>query len=308
MNNEKQKIAVKQIKAITNTGIIVNIILFVIKVVVGFLSGSAALVADGIHSLTDMTTDLIVLLGVHFGLKEPDQKHPYGHGRIETFSAGLIALLLAFVGLGMIYYAAADISKGNVEKVGVSVLIVAIISIVVKEILSRLTRKVAVKLHSSSLYANAWHHRSDALSSIVVVLGFISLKMGFEYGDRIATIGIGFMIILVAVQIISDCLSELTEGAIDKDTIGLIEKIIKANTSIKQWHKLRTRQVGREVFLDLHILVDPGLNITVAHDIAENLENALNDKITRPVNITVHIEPDTPELRKLNTQNNILRI
>jgi cation diffusion facilitator family transporter len=298
MHNNKQKIVDKQIKSVTNLGIVTNAALLAIKFFVGFLSGSIALIADGIHSLSDMATDLVVLLGVRFGSKGPDQSHPYGHGRAETFSAGFIALFLVFVGAAMIYYAGIDITKGNVTDFHVAVLIVATVSIVVKELLYKVTKRVAIKSHSPALYANAWHHRSDALSSVAVLIGFISLKAGFNYGDQIAAIAVGLMVILVGIRVIGDCLRELTEGAVDQGTIEHIENIINTNNQIRQWHKLRTRLVGREVFLDLHIVVDPDLNVTAAHKISENLENSLHQEITRPVNITVHIEPDMPELRK----------
>ncbi|MCK5473395.1 MAG: cation diffusion facilitator family transporter, partial [Planctomycetes bacterium] len=168
----------------------------------------------------------------------------------------------------------------------------------IKEILYRITKKVAISTHSTALYANAWHHKSDALSSIAVVIGYISLKLGFGHGDQLAAIMVGLMIIIVAVKILGDCLRELGESAVDKKTIENIKNIINENSAVRQWHKLRSRTVGREVFLDLHILVDPNLNITEAHEIAEQLENALHWKMARPVNIIIHIEPDIPQLRK----------
>ena len=262
------------------------------------MAGSIAMVYDGIHSLSDMTTDVAVLLGVYFGSKEPDKEHPYGHGRAETFSAGFIALLLVFAGTAMIYYAAIDIAKGSVTDFHIGVLIVAIVSVIVKELLYRITKRVAVKSHSTALYANAGHQRSDALSSVAVAIGFVSLKFGFVYGDQIAAIAVGLMIILFAIRIINDCMVELTEGAVDQGTIERIKRVINSNSSVHQWHKLRTRTVGREVFLDLHILVDPNLNVATAHEIAESLESALHTHMTRPVNITVHIEPDIPAMRK----------
>ncbi len=298
MDNDKQKIAGKQIKSITYLGMIVNIILAVVKIVVGYLAGSMALVADGIHSISDMTTDIAVLLGVHFGSKQPDEKHQYGHGRTETFAAAFIGAALIVVGAVMIYRAAIDMAAGKYSTPGFVVLFVALISVVVKEFLYRITKRIAIKSHSSALYANAWHHRSDALSSIAVVAGFISLKFGFKYGDQMAAVGVGLMIILVAIRIIRDCLSELTERAVDSDTIEHIKNIINENSSIHQWHKLRTRTVGREVFLDLHILVAPDLSIAAAHEIAENLEETLDEQVNRPVNITVHMEPDMPALRR----------
>jgi len=298
MDNNKQAIASRQIKSITYLGMAVNIALSVIKVAVGLSAASLALVADGIHSLSDIATDVAVLLGLRLGSKEPDQSHPYGHGRAETFSAGLVALILIVVGGAMIYYATLAIARDEVTVPRFGVLIAAVISIAAKEWLYRATQKVAIQSHSPALYANAWHHRSDAFSSVAVVIGFISLEFGFGHGDQVAAIAVGMMIIWVGVRIISDALRELAEAAVDPDTIEHIKEVINSDSSIRQWHKLRTRTVGREVFLDLHILVDPELKITAAHEIAESLEKTLDEKITRPINITVHIEPDTPELRK----------
>jgi len=298
IHENKQEISSRQIKSVTYLGIVVNIALSIVKLVIGSLGGSLALLADGIHSLSDVATDAAVLLGLRLGAKEPDQSHPYGHGRAETFSAGIIALVLILVGGAMIYYATTAIARDQVTTPRLGVLIAAMVSIASKEWLYRVTQKVAVQSHSSALYANAWHHRSDALSSVAVVIGFISLELGFGHGDQVAAIAVGLMIIWVAVRVIGDSMRELTEGAVDPDTIEHIEHIINANSSIRQWHKLRTRTVGREVFLDLHILVDPDLNIASAHEISESLETALNEQITRPVNITVHIEPDIPTLRK----------
>ncbi len=298
MHNQKIEEANRQIRFVTNLGIAANIVLAAVKVAVGLLAGSVALVADGIHSISDMVTDIAVLLGIHFGSKQPDESHPYGHGRLETFAAVFIGLALAIVGAAMIYHAAAAIAAQRYIRPGLIVFFVATASIIIKELLYKITKKAAIKSHSSALYANAWHHRSDAFSSIVVVIGFVSLRLGFNYGDQMAAGAVGLMIILVAIQIIGDCLRELTESAVDQDTVEHIKGIVNANSSIRQWHKLRTRTVGREVFLDLHILVDPDLNIAAAHEIAESLENALHEQITQPVNITVHIEPDIPTLRK----------
>jgi cation diffusion facilitator family transporter len=298
MENNKQAIAGRQIKSITYLGMVINVALSVIKIVIGLLAASLALVADGIHSLSDFATDIAVLLGFHFGSKEPDQSHPYGHGRAETFSAGLIALILIAVGGAMIYYATLAIARDETTVPRLGVLIAAVISIASKEWLYRATQKVAIQSHSPALYANAWHHRSDAFSSVAVVIGFISLEFGFDHGDQVAAIAVGLMIIWVGISIIGNAFRELTEAAVDPETIEHIKKIINSDSAIRHWHKLRTRMVGREVFLDLHILVDPNLKITAAHEISERLEKTLDEQITRPINITVHIEPDTPDLRK----------
>jgi cation diffusion facilitator family transporter len=304
MENNKQAIAGRQIKYITYLGMAVNIVLSVIKVAIGLLVTSLALIADGIHSLSDVATDIAVLLGLHLGSKEPDQSHPYGHGRAETFSAGLIALILIIVGGAMIYYATLAIAKDETTAPHLGILLAAVISIVAKEWLYRITQKAAIASHSPALYANAWHHRSDALSSVAVLAGFVSLEFGFGHGDQVAAIAVGLMIIWVGVKVVGDALRELTEAAVDPETIDHIKEIINSDSSIRNWHKLRTRMVGREVFLDLHILVDPELKITAAHEITERLEKTLDEQITRPINITVHVEPDTPELRRAPFRKN----
>jgi len=298
MNTDKKRIAGEQIKSITYLGMVVNIILAVIKIVIGFFAASLALVADGVHSLSDLATDVAVLLGLRLGSKAPDQSHPYGHGRAETFSAALIALILILVGGVMVYYATMAIARDEVTTPKIGVLIAAIVSIAAKEWLYKATKKIAIQSHSTALYANAWHHRSDALSSVAVAIGFILLEFGFGHGDQVAAIAVGLMIIWVGIRVIGDCLRELTESAVDSDTVEHIKNIINDNSSIRQWHKLRTRKVGREVFLDFHILVDPDLSIADAHQISEDLEETLDEQINRPVNITVHIEPDIPALRK----------
>jgi len=303
MNSERIKAANRQIRQVTYLGIVANIILAIVKGVVGLMAGSMALVADGIHSISDMVTDVALLLGVHFGSKEPDPEHPYGHGRLETFSEAFIAVALIVVGGLLIQRASVAIARlhsaqSDASEVGWAVVWVAALSVATKEVLYRMTRKVAVKTNSSALYANAWHHRSDALSSIAVVIGFISLKLGYDHGDQVATIAVGLLIILVGAKMFVGCLEEFSERAVDSDTIERIQRIIGAEERIRQWHKLRTRNVGREIFVDLHILVDPQLDITAAHEIASALEEAMQARLARPVNITVHIEPDRPELRK----------
>ena len=298
MNASKRTIAEKRIKVVTHLSIAANIVLSGVKVIFGLLSGSIALIADGFHSLSDIATDAAVLVGVYVGAKKPDEKHPYGHGWAETLSAGFVALSLIVVGVSMIYYPAIKISEGKVTNPRWVVFIVAIISVIAKELLYRRTRKVAIETHSSSLYANAWHHRSDAGSSVAVIAGAVSLRFGFGHGDQIAAMAVGLMIVMTGVSVLGECLRAITECAVDPETVEQIRSIIKSNRSIHEWHKLRTRTVGREVFLDMHILVDPELNVSAAHEIAENLEVAIDSAISRPVNVTVHVEPDVPELRK----------
>jgi cation diffusion facilitator family transporter len=297
MRKDKIENVNRQIVRVTYLGIVVNVLLAVVKLAAGMAAGSMALFADGVHSFSDLATDVAVLLGVRFGAKEPDDKHPYGHGRIETFSSVFVAGALITVGGVMIYKASrciAGIDSGMTKDfvLGPGVIVVAAVSVLSKEILYWLTKRVAVKSHSTALYANAWHHRSDALSSVAVLVGFVSIKFGYAYGDQVAAVAVGLMIVLVGSKIMGKCFEEFSEGAVDGEIVEQITRIIESNAKIANWHKLRTRNVGREVFIDLHILVDSGLNIVEAHDIAEELEDAMHKQIVRPVNITVHVEPD----------------
>lgn len=298
MSDDKQQIAARQLRRVTYLSIIANVFLISGKFIVGLITGSLSLLADAIHSVSDMLTDLAVLLGLYFGSKKPDSSHQYGHGKLETLAAVAIALGLLGVGLGMIYYAALDIARDHVTRPQNMVLVAAIGAIAVKEMVYRVTKVVALKYHSPAALANAWHDRADALSSVAVIAGVIAMKFGFDHGDQVAAIAVGVMVVLVAAKLSGDCFGELIERAVDQATIEQIKDIIKANGQIRQYHRLRTRTVGREVFLDLHILVDPNLNVAAAHEISERLENTLNEKLTRPVNITVHIEPDIPAMRK----------
>jgi cation diffusion facilitator family transporter len=292
-----------QIRQVTITGVWINITLTAFKMVVGFMVGSLALVADGVHSLSDFATDIALLVGVYFGSKKADEKHPFGHGRLETFAGAFVAVALILVGAWLIYEGAKGIAQMHLsgkEKIHISswVIWIALLSVVSKEYLYQITRIVAARTHSSATYANAWHHRSDAFSSVAVVIGAVAMKFGYPHGDQLGAIAVGLMIIMVGAKIVGDCLSELAEGAVDSKTLEQIQTIINSQQGVHQWHQLRTRSVGREVFLDVHILVDPALNITEAHKIADLLETSLMEQLSRPANVMVHVEPDLPELRK----------
>lgn len=294
---DEKQLAAQKINRITIIGLVLNIILSVGKMIVGWWAASTALVADGIHSLSDMATDLALIVGVHFSNKKPDTEHPYGHGRMETFAALAISIALVIVGLGLVWRAGYDIIHHEPVPPSVVVMVVAFISVVSKEWLYQVTKRVAKQTHSAATYANAWHHRSDALSSVAVLAGIGSMYLGFKYGDELATVAVGIMILLVGYRVLADSMGEFAERAVDKTTHEQITGILKSDTAVHDWHKLRTRIVGREIFLDLHILVDRQLSITKAHEISERLEASLHERLDRPVNIIIHIEPDTPELR-----------
>lgn len=290
--NQKNEEAFEQIIRVTWLGIIINVILVIAKLIIGSLVASMALIADGFHSLSDLVTDFAIILGVHISKKEPDEGHPYGHGWAENFITFLTAVPLAFAGGYMVFDAVHSIADHRLTKIGYPVLIVAVIAIILKEYSFVITKRVAVKLSSSMLYANAWDHRSDALSSLAVAIGAIASLFGVDYADQIATIVVGLMVVWVAGKILFDSLGQFTARAVNKETSEQIIKIIASQPQIQSWHKLRTRVVGRELFMDLHVLVDPTLSVREAHNICESLENEMHRQISQPVNIVIHIEPN----------------
>jgi cation diffusion facilitator family transporter len=282
----------KQIRSVTLWGILLNIVLLAVKIVTGLLIQSSALIADGVHSLSDLTTDFIVLIGARLSSRPADETHPYGHKKFETISSLIIAVVLLVVSLGLIWSAASSIVRGEKNFPGVVVLIIASISVIAKEIIFRITRKVSRITYSTSLYANAWHHRSDALSSVAVLIGGIASLSGWGIADKAATIVVGFMIMGVAGRILYDGLIELSEHSADKDSVKTIKKILSEEKDICGWHALRTRKLGGELFIDIHILVNSNLSVLESHQISLNLEKKIETGLPHPLNILIHIDPD----------------
>jgi len=287
-----------QIRQVTILGAAMNTLLSVMKITVGMLLGSAAMITDGFHSMSDLITDAAVIIGLRLSERLPDEKHPYGHKWYETFTTCVISALLAATGAAAIYKSAA--ASGDISgKMGFSVLLAtAAASIAVKEWLYVKTRKVAQDTNCSPLYANAWHHRSDAFSSVAVLAGLTAQMVGFEYGDRAAAIIVGTLIIAAGLKLFTGAMGDFTNAAIDTKTIQLVESVVQANPAIRQMHKLRSRSIGREIFLDFHILVDERLNVADAHGISMDVEKQISDVLKLPVNIIIHIEPDKPAFRK----------
>lgn len=283
---------------ITLIGIVGNVLLLGLKLLFGFISGSAGLIADGIHSASDMATDLAVLGGMHLGRREADDDHPYGHGRFETLAGGVVAGILILVGGFIAWEAVAALRGGVVNFPGVPVLLIAAISIVVKEWLYRRTIRVARDVDSAALHANAWHHRSDALSSIAVLAGGIGGLAGWGQADHFAGLIVGLMVVAAGARTLIVVLHEISEGGLAREEVARIEASIAEVDGVREWHYLRTRRVGRETFIDLHVLVAPDLSIVDAHQISSDVETSLHKACNRPANVTVHIEPDVEEQRK----------
>jgi cation diffusion facilitator family transporter len=285
----------KKIRGITLWGSLLNIVLMALKIIAGLFIKSSALVADGVHSFSDLVTDLMVLVGARISSRPADKTHPYGHKKFETLTSQFMALILIAVGIGFMWTAGAAIDRHEHNFPGVLVLFVAGISVICKEILFQKTRKVSRETDSASLYANAWHHRSDSLSSVAVLIGGALSLFGWGHADQLATIFVGVMILGVGGKIFYECVSELTETAADKESVALISEILSKQNDIVTWHALRTRKLGGELFLDVHICVAADLSVSEAHEISNRLEETIRGKFSKPVNILIHIDPSTTE-------------
>ena len=285
---------------VTLLGTAINVALVVIKVLAGLFTGSIALLADGIHSASDIATDLAVIGGIRLASKPADFSHPYGHGRYETLAGGVVAAALIAVGAFIGWRAGSELYQHVSSFPGVAVVVVAAVSIVSKEWIYRRTLLAAQRLNSVALHANAWHHRSDALSSVAVLLGGAGGLLGWGHADQVAGITVGLMVVAAGGRTVRGVVHELLEGSLSSGEIESIRNAVEGVKAVRSFHKLRARNVGRETFVDLHVLVDPSLSLLVAHEISMEVENEVRSACTRPVNVTVHVEPDAPELADHN--------
>jgi len=277
---------------ITLVGLRVNLGLTAVKFGVGLVTGSMALVADGVHSLSDLVTDLVVLGGLRISRRPADSSHAYGHGKFETLATAVVALALFGAGGWIAGEAAVALAQGAVSVPGAAVAGVAAVSVVAKEWLFRATRQAARELRSSSLEANAWHHRSDALSSVAVLVGGITASLGFVQGDQVAAIAVAILIAWAAVGILRGALYELAEGALPPEDQLKVTQAIASVAGVRSWHMLRTRSSGRGAFVDVHIQVDPEMSVADSHAIASEVEEAVRQALGRAASVVVHVEPE----------------
>jgi len=281
---------------ITVIGILWNVVLLIVKIAVGVLSGSAGLVADGIHSASDMATDLAVLGGMHLGRRKADATHPYGHGRFETLAGGIVAGALILVGGFIAWEGVLALYRGEHSFPGVWIIAVAALSILVKEWMYRRTARVARDVGSAALQANAWHHRSDSLSSIAVLAGGIGGMVGWGHADQLASLLVGLMVVVAGGRTLLHVMHELTEGGLSRGELRKLQAALNEVHGVHAWHQLRGRRVGREIFIDVHVLVDPELSVVSGHEISMDVEETIRGVCDQPVNVVVHVEPDDDSL------------
>lgn len=281
---------------ITYWGVAVNLFLAVIKTVGGIIGQSQALLADGIHSFSDLASDAMVLIAVKHAGEDADEDHPYGHARYETLATVALGLLLIGVAGGIAYDAILRLEDPSEIKIpALFTLIIAMISILSNEGLYHATKAVAQKIRSPMLEANAWHHRSDAVSSIVVFIGIGATFIGYPLLDAIAAILVALMIGKIGLDLSRQSMQELVDTALEPEVTENIKSTILNIDDVRHLHMLRSRRMGHNALVDVHIQVSPKLSVSEGHHIAEMVEKTVKDKFEEINDVTVHIDPEDDE-------------
>ena len=288
----------KEIYKVTLVGSLGNLLLLVFKFVAGVVGHSSAMIADAVHSLSDFVTDVVVLAFVRVSAKPQDASHDYGHGKFETIASFLIGLALVAVAIGIIVAGSlklsAWLSGGALDVPGVLALWAALLSIVVKELLYRYTARRGKALESQVMIANAWHHRSDALSSVAAAIGIggaILLGERWAVLDPLASIVVGAMLVKVAWDLLKTNIDELTEGSLPAETEEEILQLIAATPGVEQPHNLRTRRIGNHYAIEVHVCMDGALPLREAHDRATMIEKGIKNRFGQQTHVTIHMEP-----------------
>ncbi|MFR6202619.1 MAG: cation diffusion facilitator family transporter [Bacteroides fragilis] len=288
----------KGIYKVTIVGSIMNFLLLVFKFFAGIAGHSAAMLADAVHSLSDFITDIVVIVFVRIAGKPEDKGHDYGHGKYETLATAIIGLLLLCVGFGIFWNGASSIYTflwgGQLESPGVVALVAALVSIVSKEILYQYTVIQGKKLNSQAVIANAWHHRSDALSSIGTAIGIggaILLGDHWRVLDPVAAVVVSFFIMKVSVRLLIPCVDELLEKSLPEDVEKEIEQTVLSFPGVSQPHHLRTRRIGNYYAIELHVRMDGKITLEEAHSTATAIENKLKEMFGKGTHVGIHVEP-----------------
>ncbi len=284
----------RKVRQISVLGMAVNLLLAAFKFIAGFVGKSDAMISDAVHSSSDIVGGLIVVIGVSFSEKQADDDHPYGHERLESVASLLLALLLFAAGLAVAYSSADKVLGGGyltMETPGLIALIAAIVSILSKEALFWYTMSAAKKLNSGALKAEAWHHRSDALSSIGSLIGIAGARLGFPIMDPIAGLLISFFILKSAWDICKDAMEKMVDHRGDAQTEADIAAVVKKHPGV-EIDLLTTREFGRKLYADLEIRMDGNLTLSEAHRVAEAIHDELEHRFPQLKHVMIHINPD----------------
>lgn len=278
---------------VTLIGAVIDFVVGVAKMLAGFAVGSAALVADGIHSFSDILTDLFVVAATHFGRQEPDSNHPYGHGRIETLATLWLGSVLIFVAGGIAWASITRLVGGEpVPAPGPWAIGIAVAALLAKEWIFRYTLRVARRVSSRLLEANAWHSRSDALSTVVVLGGLVAAQFGVGWMDAVAAIVVGVMVGQVGGRLLWESSQELIDTALPLAQRDCMQEIAERVPHVNGVHDLRTRKLGSDVILDLHIVVPPRVTVSEAHEIGNEVSRRLREAFPELADVTFHIDPE----------------
>ena len=297
MNSNFQKIANK-VSIIT---IIENIVLSVAKLVVGTGAHSNAMISDAVHSVSDVFSTIVVMIGIKFASKKPDKEHPYGHERLECVTAIILAMILFVTGLGIGLTAITNIlfsDYGQLSTPGIFALIAAIVSIIVKEGMFWYTRYYAKKIDSGSLMADAWHHRTDAFSSIGALVGIAGARLGFPVMDSIASLVIFLFIAKAAFDIFKDAMDKMVDHSCDEETEKAIYECVLRNENVIEIDLLKTRIFGNKIYVDVEIQADASHTLLEAHHIAETVHNDIEQSFPKVKHIMVHVNPYIPQSKR----------
>ncbi|MBR5176270.1 MAG: cation transporter [Bacteroidales bacterium] len=288
----------KKIFKVTLAGSVGNAILVVLKLVAGVVSHSSAMIADAIHSLSDFITDIIVLIFVGISARPQDRSHDYGHGKFETLASMFISLALLAAAIGIIVSGALKFTSWlngeDLSAPGSLALWVAIMSIIIKELMFQYTARKGKELSSPALTANAWHHRSDALSSIAAAIGIggaVIIGGRWTVLDPLASIVVGAMLVKVALKIMKPSLGELTDESLSEETEEEIMETISSFKDVSEPHNLRTRRIGNRIAIEAHIRMDGNMSLLQAHEITSEIEKKLKDRFGSQTIVTLHMEP-----------------
>ena len=291
LNSQSSK---KIIMRVSNISIVVNVLLSAIKFVVGVIANSGAMISDAVHSVADVFSTIIVMIGANAAAKDPDEEHPYGHDRMECIAAIVLAIVLFITGIGVGITGVKKIFGGNYGDLavpGALALVAAVISIVVKEGMFWYTRFYGKKVDSTALLADAWHHRSDALSSVGSFVGILGARLGFPICDPLASVVICLFIVKAAYNICKEALDKMVDKSCDDETERKMSDLIKSQEGVISLDLLMTRMFGSKLYVDVEIGADENTPLRDSHAIAENVHNAIEANFPKVKHCMVHVNP-----------------
>ncbi|MFA5983069.1 MAG: cation diffusion facilitator family transporter [Methylococcaceae bacterium] len=280
----------------TYVGALVNILQTTIKISFGILCQSAALVADGIHSLSDLLSDVLVIIAIRLGSREADPDHPYGHRRFETIATVILGLSLIGISVLIVWHVLERIAVPESLPVpNINSLGIAAVSILLNEWLYHYTKRIAKKTRSKLLLANAWHQRSDAISSIVVLIGIVAVQWGYPFADAIAAIVVVLMVAKIGVNLVFDSIKELVDTSLPAPLVGEINTAVQQIDGVRGIHLLRTRQMGEDAYVDTHVVVDSHITVSEGHMIGDAVRDEIIKRFDDVIDVLIHVDPEDDE-------------